>query len=241
MAKSIECVVPGSAFRATTATEDRLLTQVAQHAREGRRLTEIDPDLVAKVEGSACARKRTTDDADAGAAERRTFADAGRRGAMAPSAIWKRADPSYRSSSTIEGLADASTATGASTAGRDKAIFVFSTNAHRVVEHKELGTDHSKPSTVEKNYTVTVETEDDVCLDDVYEVSDIMVRSVAATVAMPDAGAALGQADLPERRRTQQPPHMVPLRVRRPPGTSRPRCAHAGRSSPTSPVNGSPA
>ena len=41
MAKSIECVVPGCAFHATAATEEDLLTQVAEHAREGHGLTEI--------------------------------------------------------------------------------------------------------------------------------------------------------------------------------------------------------
>ena len=52
MAKSIECVVPGCAFHATAATVEDLLTQVAEHAREGHRLTEIDPDLLAKVKAA---------------------------------------------------------------------------------------------------------------------------------------------------------------------------------------------
>ena len=52
MAKSVECVVPGCAFHATAATEEELLTQVAEHAREGHGLTEISPDLLAKVKAA---------------------------------------------------------------------------------------------------------------------------------------------------------------------------------------------
>lgn len=52
MAKSIECVVPGCAFHATAATEEDLLAQVADHAREGHGLTEISPELLAKVKAA---------------------------------------------------------------------------------------------------------------------------------------------------------------------------------------------
>ena len=52
MAKSIECVVPGCAFHASAATEDDLLTRVAEHAREGHGLTEIGPELLAKVKAA---------------------------------------------------------------------------------------------------------------------------------------------------------------------------------------------
>ena len=52
MAKSIECVVPGCAFHASAATEEDLLTQVAEHARERHGLTEISPELLAKVKAA---------------------------------------------------------------------------------------------------------------------------------------------------------------------------------------------
>ena len=52
MAKSIECVVPGCAFHATAATEEELLVHVAEHAREGLGLTEISPELLAKVKAA---------------------------------------------------------------------------------------------------------------------------------------------------------------------------------------------
>ena len=43
---------PGCAFHATAATEEDLLTQVAEHAREGHGLTEISPELLAKVKAA---------------------------------------------------------------------------------------------------------------------------------------------------------------------------------------------
>jgi predicted small metal-binding protein len=52
MAKSIECVVPGCAFHATAATEEELLAHVAEHAREGHGLSEISPELLAKVKAA---------------------------------------------------------------------------------------------------------------------------------------------------------------------------------------------
>jgi predicted small metal-binding protein len=52
MAMSIECVVPGCAFHASAATEEDLLTQVAEHARERHGLTEISPELLAKVKAA---------------------------------------------------------------------------------------------------------------------------------------------------------------------------------------------
>ena len=43
---------PGLCFHATAATEEELLAHVAEHAREGHGLTEISPELLAKVKAA---------------------------------------------------------------------------------------------------------------------------------------------------------------------------------------------
>jgi len=49
--KNIACgdVVPGCAFTATAATEEDLIKQVAAHAAHDHGVTEITPELAAKV------------------------------------------------------------------------------------------------------------------------------------------------------------------------------------------------
>jgi predicted small metal-binding protein len=49
--KNIACgdVVPGCTFTATAATEEELLAQVATHAAHDHGVTEITPELAAKV------------------------------------------------------------------------------------------------------------------------------------------------------------------------------------------------
>lgn len=52
MAKHIDCVVPGCKFQADAPTEQELLGKVAAHAKADHGLTEISPDLLAKVKGA---------------------------------------------------------------------------------------------------------------------------------------------------------------------------------------------
>ena len=49
--KQIACnnVVPGCKFEASAATEDELLQKVGEHARHSHGVTEITPELAAKV------------------------------------------------------------------------------------------------------------------------------------------------------------------------------------------------
>jgi predicted small metal-binding protein len=51
MSKEIAChnVVPGCGFKATAASEDELLRQVAEHARVAHGVTEVSPELLATV------------------------------------------------------------------------------------------------------------------------------------------------------------------------------------------------
>jgi predicted small metal-binding protein len=53
-AKNIACghVVPGCTFTATAATEEDLLKQVVAHAAEVHGITEVTPDLAAKVKAA---------------------------------------------------------------------------------------------------------------------------------------------------------------------------------------------
>ena len=48
-AKRIECVIPGCGFKETAPTDAELLQKVAAHAAEAHGVTEIPPDLAAKV------------------------------------------------------------------------------------------------------------------------------------------------------------------------------------------------
>ena len=52
--KQIACgdVVPGCSFTASAATEDELVKQVAAHAAEKHGVTDITPELAAKVRGA---------------------------------------------------------------------------------------------------------------------------------------------------------------------------------------------
>ena len=52
--KNIACgdVVPGCAFTATAATEEELIAQVAAHAAHDHGVTEITPELAAKVKAA---------------------------------------------------------------------------------------------------------------------------------------------------------------------------------------------
>jgi predicted small metal-binding protein len=52
--KHIACadVVPGCTFTASAPTEDALLEQVAAHAAHEHGVTEITPELAAKVKGA---------------------------------------------------------------------------------------------------------------------------------------------------------------------------------------------
>ena len=45
-------VVPGCDFRATAATEEELIQQVAAHASQQHGITEITPELAAKVQAA---------------------------------------------------------------------------------------------------------------------------------------------------------------------------------------------
>jgi len=51
MEKRIACndVVPGCAFTATAATEEELLKKALAHASQAHRVTEVTPELAAKV------------------------------------------------------------------------------------------------------------------------------------------------------------------------------------------------
>jgi predicted small metal-binding protein len=52
--KRIACgdVVPGCTFTASAPTEQELLTQVAAHAAQEHGVTEITPELAARVKGA---------------------------------------------------------------------------------------------------------------------------------------------------------------------------------------------
>lgn len=54
MKKHLACgdVVHGCQFKATAATESELLQQVASHAAEAHGVTEITPELAAKVKAA---------------------------------------------------------------------------------------------------------------------------------------------------------------------------------------------
>jgi predicted small metal-binding protein len=53
-AKYIACaeIVPDCSFTATAATEDELLTKVAAHAARDHGITEVTPELAAKVKAA---------------------------------------------------------------------------------------------------------------------------------------------------------------------------------------------
>jgi len=54
MKKEIACgdIVPGCAFKANATNEEELLREVAEHAREAHGMTEVGPELLAKVKGA---------------------------------------------------------------------------------------------------------------------------------------------------------------------------------------------
>ena len=54
MAKQIACgeVVPGCSFTASASTEEELLKQVTAHAEETHGVTELTPELAAKVKAA---------------------------------------------------------------------------------------------------------------------------------------------------------------------------------------------
>jgi predicted small metal-binding protein len=54
MEKRIACsdVVPGCTFTATAATEEELLKKVVTHASHDHGVTDVTPDLVAKVKSA---------------------------------------------------------------------------------------------------------------------------------------------------------------------------------------------
>jgi len=51
MKKNIACgdVVPGCQFKATASTEDELIQKVVEHAAHTHGITEVTPELAAKV------------------------------------------------------------------------------------------------------------------------------------------------------------------------------------------------
>lgn len=58
MSKAIACdrVVPGCKFTAEAATEEELLAKVAEHARKEHGVTEVTPELLAKVKAAVVAK-----------------------------------------------------------------------------------------------------------------------------------------------------------------------------------------
>jgi len=54
MSYTLACgdVVPGCAAKLEAASEDELMAQVADHARDEHGVTEITPDLAAQVQGA---------------------------------------------------------------------------------------------------------------------------------------------------------------------------------------------
>ena len=54
MKKHIACnnVVPGCSFTASAATEEELMRLVAEHAAHSHGVTEVTPDLAAKVQAA---------------------------------------------------------------------------------------------------------------------------------------------------------------------------------------------
>ena len=54
MAKAIACtnVVPGCKFTADAATEEELLQKVAEHAKHEHGLSDVTPELLAKVKAA---------------------------------------------------------------------------------------------------------------------------------------------------------------------------------------------
>lgn len=58
MSKEIECnnIVPGCEFKAHAETEEELLKQVGDHARDAHGLTDVTPELLAKVKAAVVSR-----------------------------------------------------------------------------------------------------------------------------------------------------------------------------------------
>jgi predicted small metal-binding protein len=54
MKKHIACgnVVPGCSFTASAATEEELIRRVAEHAAQAHGVTEVTPELAAKVQAA---------------------------------------------------------------------------------------------------------------------------------------------------------------------------------------------
>jgi predicted small metal-binding protein len=54
VSKSISCerIVPGCKFEAEAASEEELLAKVAAHARQQHGVTEVSPELLAKVKAA---------------------------------------------------------------------------------------------------------------------------------------------------------------------------------------------
>ena len=52
MPKHLECVVPECEFAVTAATEEEILKQVTVHASHAHGLTEIPPQLAARVKAA---------------------------------------------------------------------------------------------------------------------------------------------------------------------------------------------
>jgi predicted small metal-binding protein len=52
MPKHLECVIPDCGFAVTAATEAEILQQISLHAAHAHGVTEIPPELAAKVQAA---------------------------------------------------------------------------------------------------------------------------------------------------------------------------------------------
>ena len=98
----------------------------------------------------------------------------------------------------IEGLAGDQQANRRVHGGPDKAICVYSAD-HIAWWREELGTDEWGPGAVGENFTVTGQTEADVCLGDVYEVGDALVEVSQPRSPCQTLARRWARPDLPKR------------------------------------------
>jgi predicted small metal-binding protein len=52
MAKHIACVIPGCSFTASAANDEELMKKVVAHATDAHGVTEVTPELAAKVKAA---------------------------------------------------------------------------------------------------------------------------------------------------------------------------------------------
>ena len=219
----------GCAFHATAATEEELLAPGGGARTRGARADRDQPGAAGEGEGGRAHGAGPPVTPTLRVAERRAGADA----AAARSPGDRRSGSSRcscRSSSASRGSPATSRPTGASTAGRTRR----SASIRRITSRggaRSSGTDEWGPGAVGENFTVDRSDRGGRLPRRRLRSRRRAGRSVAAAVAVPDPGAALGPAGPAEARRAQRPQRLVPARAaHRAGGSPAPRsCCRSGR------------